>query len=461
MDYRQAIDSLLTLVDHERALPVLPRQKRIYDLGRMEAFLEHLGDPHLAARTIHIAGTKGKGSVSAICDAVLCAAGYRTGFYSSPHLHSFCERIRRDTQPIARAKFAGLVDQLWPHQEWIQKNTDLGPVSLFEFMTGMAFQCFAQDQVDFQTIEVGLGGRLDATNVVHPEVCVITPISLDHTAILGDSIAKIAAEKAGIIKPGIPMVISPQAPEAREVILSVCRDRGAYPIEVGIDITWKGGSATADGQSFTVQGRLGEHSLTMPLLGTYQLENAAAATAALEALREQGHSIPDEAMAKGFASVSWPCRMEALSRSPLVVADGAHNTHSMASLLESLPRYFSYQRLILVTGFSRDKSVADMVKLLAECSPVVFATRSRHPRSLPPVNLAGQFRARGGAQVTEVDTVAEALTQALALAGPGDLILGTGSLFVAAEAREEMLGIEPELYPDLLPPDLRAARPIV
>jgi dihydrofolate synthase/folylpolyglutamate synthase len=461
LDYRQAIDSLLTLVDHERALPLLPRQKRIYDLSRMEAFLEHLGNPHLAVHTIHIAGTKGKGSTSAMCDAVLCAAGYRTGFYSSPHLHSFCERIRRDTQPISKAKFAGLVEQLWPHQEWVKERTDCGPISLFEFMTGMAFQCFAQDRVDFQTIEVGLGGRMDATNVVHPDVCVITPISLDHTAILGDSVDKIAAEKAGIVKPGVPVVIAPQVPEARAVILSVCQERGAYPIQVGVDITWEGGPSTIEGQSFTVQGRLGEYRLTMPLLGAYQLENAATAVAALEALQEQGRSIPDEAIVKGFTTVSWPCRMEVLSRSPLVIADGAHNAHSMAALLESLPRYFSYQKLILVTGFSRDKSVSDMVKLLAGCNPVVFATRSRHPRSLPPVNLADQFRAQGVAQVTETSTVAEAVAQALALAQPGDLVLGTGSLFVAAEVREAMLGIEPELYPDLLPPDLRANQPTV
>jgi dihydrofolate synthase / folylpolyglutamate synthase len=461
LDYHQAIDALLTLVDHERALPLLPRQKRIYDLSRMKAFLGHLGDPHLAARTIHVAGTKGKGSTSALCDAVLYAAGYRTGFYSSPHLHSFCERIRRDTQPIAKTKFAGLVEQLWPHQEWVNEQTDLGSVSLFEFMTGMAFQCFAQEQVDFQTIEVGLGGRLDATNVVRPDVCVITAISLDHTAILGDSVDKIAAEKAGIVKPGVPVVIAPQVPEAREVILSVCQERGAYPIQIEVDITWQGGPSTIEGQSFTVQGRLGEHQLTIPLLGAYQLENAATAVAALEVLQEQGHSIPEEAIAKGFSTVSWPCRLEVLSRSPLVVADGAHNAHSMASLLESLPRYLSYQRLILVTGFSRDKSVSDMVKLLAGCGPVVFATRSRHPRSVPAGNLADQFRAQGVAQVMETSTVAEAVVRALALAQPGDLVLGTGSLFVAAEVREAMLGIEPELYPDLLPPDLRATRPTV
>jgi dihydrofolate synthase/folylpolyglutamate synthase len=426
----------------------------------MEAFLERLGKPHLAAHTIHIAGTKGKGSTSALCDSVCHAAGYRTGFYSSPHLHSFCERIRRDTKPIAEAKFAGLVEQLWPQQQWVTENSGLGPVSLFEFMTGMAFQCYSQDQVDFQAIEVGLGGRLDATNVVRPDVCVITSISLDHTAILGDTIAQIAGEKAGIIKPGAPVVIAPQHPEARSVILSVCQQRDAYPIQVGVDVTWEGGPSDIEGQSLRVQGRLGTYDLRIPLLGAYQLENAAAAVAALEVLQEQGHTIPHQAMIEGFAHVSWPCRLEVLSPSPLVVADGAHNPYSVAALLDSLPRYLSYRRLVLIVGFSRDKAIPDMVKLMAQHNPLVFATRSRHPRSLPPASLAAEFRSLG-TEAIEVATVAEALAQAQAQSQFGDLVLGTGSLFVAAELRETVLGIDPELYPDLLPPDLRTPQPAV
>ncbi|MFQ6028782.1 MAG: bifunctional folylpolyglutamate synthase/dihydrofolate synthase [Dehalococcoidia bacterium] len=456
MEYRQAIDYLLTLVDHERPQPTLPRQKRIYDLGRMEALLRHLGDPHLTVPTIHIAGTKGKGSVAALCDSALHAAGYHTGFYSSPHLHSFCERLRRDTNPISEEQFAGLVEQLWPHQQWVKENTDLGPVSLFEFMTGMAFHCFAQDGADFQVIEVGLGGRLDATNVVHPRVCVVTSISLDHTAILGDTIAEIAAEKAGIIKPGSTVVIAPQVPEALSVVLAICAERGARPIRVGSEVTWRGEDSDIEGQTFSVQGRRGEYRLRTPLLGEYQLENAATAVATLEVLQEQGDAIPEAALEEGFAHVSWPCRMEVLSRSPLVVADGAHNAHSVNNLMESLPRYLDYRRLLLIAGFSRDKSVDDMVARLSVDNPPVFATRSRHPRSVAPASLAEQFRKQGVTTVTEADSVAEALAQALAMAQPGDLILGTGSLFLAAEVREAMLGIEPEVYPDLLPPDLRS-----
>jgi len=459
MDYPQAINALLAMVDHERSVAAAPRQKRIYDLGRMEALLARLNNPQLSVPAIHVAGTKGKGSVSALCDSALHAAGYRTGFYSSPHLHTFRERIRRDAQPIGESQFAALVAQLLPHAQQVEAATGLGPVSLFEFMTGMAFQCYAQDRVDFQTIEVGLGGRLDATNVVQPQVCVITSISLDHMAILGDTIAQIAAEKAGIIKPGAVVVTAPQSPDALEVILDTCRKRNARPILVGKDVTWEGGQSDITGQDLVVHGRLGEHKLRTPLLGQYQLENAAAAVAALEVLQEQGHPISGQAMRQGFAAVSWPCRMEVLASDPLVVADGAHNPYSMGALLDSLARYLPHKRLIALAGFSRDKNVAEMVRLLAARAQVVYAARSRHPRSLAPSALAAEFQA-AGRQALQASSVADALSQALVQAHPGDLVLGTGSLFVAAELREAVLGITPELYPDLLPPDLRAPQAV-
>ena len=452
MEYQESIDRLLSLVDHERDTHASPRQIAIYDLRRTMALLERLGNPHTKARTVHIAGTKGKGSTAAFCDATLHAAGYRTGFYSSPHLHSFRERIRRDTIPISEADFGALVEQVWPHQRRVTDNAGLGPVTLFEFMTAMGFQSFANGNVDFQTIEVGLGGRLDATNVVDPTVCVITSISLDHTAVLGDSLAQIAVEKAGIIKPGSSLVVAPQSPEAGSAIDQVCRRLGVRPIQVGRDVTWEAGTADAGGQFVSVQGRLGRYELKIPLLGTHQLENAATAVAALEVLREQGHAIPDEAVQQGFAGVSWPCRMEVLSSSPVIVADGAHNVYSVEALLDSLPRYFSYRRLLLIVGFSRDKNVEEMVKRLSRAGPLVFATGSRHPRSLAPGSVAALFRGSGTATV-EASSPKEALAGALDEAGEDDLVLATGSLFVAAEVREARLGIEPELYPDLLPLD--------
>ena len=455
MDYRKSLDRLMSLVDHERSGHQGPRQKEIYDLSRIRALLKRLGNPHTTAHTIHIAGTKGKGSTAALCDAALHAAGYRTGFYSSPHLHSFRERIRRDTKPISEGEFGALVEKLWPHQHWVTNNAGIGPVSLFEFMTAMGFQSFSDGKVDFQTIEVGLGGRLDATNVLAPNVCVITSISRDHTAILGDSLSQIAAEKAGIIKSGSPVVIAPQPPEALETVEGACQRLGVHPIHVGRDLTWQREAAGPDGQRFSVRGRLGHYQLTIPLLGSYQLENAATAVAALEVLREQGHEIAPDAIQRGFSSVSWPCRMEVLSRSPHVVADGAHNPYSMGALLDSLPEYLSYRRLILIVGFSRDKNVEDMVRRLALAQPIVFATGSRHPRSLSPNAVAALFKDLG-IEAVETGGTAQALQRALTVAGEDDLVLATGSLFVAAEVREAMLGIEPEIYPDLLPLDGQA-----
>ena len=461
MNYSESIAALLSLVDHERAAPG-PRQKAIVDLSRMEGFLARLGNPHRAAPTIHVAGTKGKGSTAAFCDAALTAAGYRAGFNSSPHMHHFRERIRLDGEPISEPKFAALVEQLWPFRMAPEAESTKGPageadgaVTLFEFITGMAFQCFAQEPVDFQTIEVGLGGRLDATNVVTPNVAVITSISKDHMAILGDTVAEIAAEKAGIIKEGHTVVISPQVREAEDVIRERCRQVGARAVQVGSDVTWTSPGPDGSGfQSFTVNGRMGEHQLRIPLLGAYQLENAATALAALEVLVERGWPIPPESIARGFAGVSWPCRMEVLSKDPPVVADGAHNVYSMESLMDSLPRYMPHRRLLLAVGFSRDKSVVEMAHCLSKGNPVVFATRSRHPRSMAPSAVARLFEDEGVKAVLTRDT-ADALRRAREAAGPDDLVLATGSLFVAAEAREAVLGIQPEEYPDLLPRDLR------
>ena len=450
MDYRESIAQLLTLVDHERNLVTGPRQKAIYDLTRMEALLGRLGSPQNQVPAVHIAGTKGKGSTAALCDSALHAAGLSTGFYSSPHLHTYRERIRRDSEPISQEGFAALVEGIWPLHEELKSDSVVGPLTLFEFLTGMAFQCFAQDRTDVQVIEVGLGGRLDATNVLDAGVCVITSISLDHMAILGNTIGEIAAEKAGIIKPGSTVVIAPQASEALSPILAACQEKEAAPILVGRDVTWEEGRTGTDGQRFKVRGRNGEYDLYMPLLGAHQLENAALAVAALEALGSQGIDVSAKAMEVGFENVSWPCRMEVLSRSPLLVADGAHNVYSIESLLKSLPDYLAYDRLILVVGFSRDKNVEGMARALGEKADIIVATASRHPRSMQAVEVAGLFPETG--KPVLASTPADALRLAMEVAGKKDLVLATGSLFLAAEVREAALGIEPEIYPELTKP---------
>jgi len=450
VDYRESIAQLLTLVDHERNLVTGPRQKAIYDLTRMEALLGRLGSPQNQVPAVHIAGTKGKGSTAALCDSALHAAGLSTGFYSSPHLHTYRERIRRDSEPISQEGFAALVEGLWPLHEELKSDSVVGPLTLFEFLTGMAFQCFAQDRTDVQVIEVGLGGRLDATNVLDAGVCVISSISLDHMAILGNTIGEIAAEKAGIIKPGATVVIAPQASEALSPILAACQEKEAAPILVGRDVTWEEGRTGTDGQRFKVRGRNGEYDLYMPLLGAHQLENAALAVAALEAFGSQGIDVSAKAMEVGFENVSWPCRMEVLSRSPLLVADGAHNVYSIESLLKSLPDYLAYDRLILVVGFSRDKNVEGMARALGEKADIIVATASRHPRSMQAVEVAGLFPETG--KPVLASTPADALRLAMEVAGKKDLVLATGSLFLAAEVREAALGIEPEIYPELTKP---------
>ena len=244
------------------------------------------------------------------------------------------------------------------------------------------------------------------------------------------------------------MVVAPQPPEALIQILSACQDKEAAPILVGRDVTWEELGCDNDGQRFTVRGLDAEYHLQMPLLGSYQLENAALAVAALEALSSQGIQVPANAMEIGFERVRWPCRMEVLSRSPLLVVDGAHNVYSVESLLDSLPKYLEYDRLILVAGFSRDKNVRGMAQALLKKADVIYATASRHPRSLTPAEVSGLF-ADFREIVSEAPTPAEALKMALDTAGGNDLVLVTGSLFLTAEVRESALGIEPEIYPEL------------
>ncbi len=454
MQYSEAVANILSLFDSERAKVDGPRQKAIYNLERMESFLDRIGNPHLRIPAVHIAGTKGKGSTAALCDAAFHAAGLRTGFYSSPHLHTFRERVRRDCQPVSEEEFAGLVADIWP----LRGNGTNDVVTLFEFLTAMAFHCFDQARADVQTVEVGLGGRLDATNVVNAAVCVITSVSMDHAKILGDTIGEIAADKAGIIKPGSIPIIAPQRAEALASILDACHRAGVEPALVGRDVTWEPRPARPSGgglergrpyQSFTVHGLLGSYDLDIPLLGDYQMENAATAVAAIESVgKAQGFQISGSALAQGFRSVSWPCRMELLAREPLVVVDGAHNDYSVDKLLESLPRYFDYNRLLVIAGFSRDKNVGAMVDSLAPAADLAIASQSRHPRALNAEELSVMLKERG-ARAVIAPSPREALELARAQAGPGDLVLATGSLFLAAEVREAGLGLEPETYPSL------------
>lgn len=443
MDYRAAIDYIESFTDYEKSPGILYTAAN-YDLRRMEELLERLGRPHLRAKAVHVAGTKGKGSTAAMITSALVASGFRTGMFSSPHLHSIRERIAVDGEMIWPEEMACLMTELQPVADEVHRRGFYGGLTTFEILTALAFLYFARKGAQFQVVEVGLGGRLDATNVVRPEVCVITSISLDHTEVLGDSIAKIAREKAGIIKPGAVVVCSPQREEATEVIARACEEKEAKLISVGKDITWRKLDATEMGQLFEVEGRLKRYRLQIPLLGDYQLENAAAAVAALEELVAQGAAISEESIALGFRQVRWPGRLEVLGKNPTVIVDGAHNRYSAMKLREAVRQHFHFDRVILVIGTSSDKDISGIVDELAPLADEVIVSRSHHPRSAAAPVLLREF-SRCGKAARGVADVPSAVAEALALAKPRDLVLATGSLFLVAEVIECLKGVEPEM----------------
>ncbi len=460
LTYPQALKRVMSLADFERSTHSPGHSA--FHLERMSLLMQHLDNAHLATPTVHIAGTKGKGSVSAMIASILAAQGYAVGMYSSPHLHSATERIRVNMQPIAQAQFAAVAQRIWRIVEQVGANGGYGGVTTFEALTAMAFTHFSQIQADFQVIEVGLGGRLDATNIVAPQVCAITSISLDHTATLGDTIAQIAYEKAGIIKPNIPVIVAPQPADAMAVIHRIAAERAAPLLSVEHRFSWTQtrGQTAADfrTQAFRLTSPRRAYALETPLLGDYQLENAAVAVALAETLAEQGVTLSPQSIAQGIRSVNWPARLQILTKpadahgSPLLVVDGAHNPYSIERLAQTLPRHFAYDRLILIFGALSGHSAAGMLQALAPLSPILVAASSRHPRSATSAAIAQTAAQIGIDAAFASDNVAQATRYALAIARPNDLVLGTGSLSVAAEITEEIQHIPPETYPYIKPP---------
>ncbi len=440
--YQAALDYIYSFVDYERV--PRPRDAANYDLRRVDELLARVGDPHRKVRSVHIAGSKGKGSVAAMVAAVLARSGYRTGLYTSPHLIAFNERIRIDGEMVPDADVTRLVDRLKPEVTAVNEAARYGRLTTFEVITAIGFMYFAEKHCDFQVIEVGLGGRLDATNVIIPEVAVITSISLEHTDVLGNTLALIAGEKAGIIKPGAIVVSAPQADEAREVFERTCRERKAKLIQAGADITWQTVRFDAHGQTLRVKGRLGSYEVTVPLLGEYQLENTAVAVGVLEVLMEKGFHVTPESIASGLAGVSWPGRLQVLNQRPLVVVDGAHNPYSAGRLRDALKRHFKFDKATLIIGTSSDKDINGIAAELASLFDRVIITRSIHPRALATAPLVDAF-ARLGIAAEATDDISTALPLALAKAGPKDLICVAGSLFVVAGAIEQagVLGLKP------------------
>lgn len=434
--YQAALDFLYSFVDYETSHQ--PRSPLNYDLRRMDELLARLGNPHLKARTVHIAGTKGKGSTAAMVASVLTAAGYRTGLYTSPHLVDIRERMRVDGRLIPKADFMRHVEKLKPEVEAVNARASYGRLTTFELLTALGFMYFADKQADFQVVEVGLGGRLDATNVVKPEVCAITTLGMDHTDVLGDTLAKIAAEKAGIIKPGVPVVSARLEPEAAEVIEMFCRRNDARLIRVGADIDYSSRGDKDGIQSLEIKGRLGTYEAALPMRGRFQQENAAVAVGVLEALSERGFKVPSESIKEGLGKVRWPGRFQVVRRRPAVVIDGAHNPQAARQLRLAIEEFLAGRpggRRILVIGMSSDKDYGEVAGGLAPLFDIVIATRSRHPRALAVETLAAEFAHLGG-EVETADSVAAAMSRAVELAQNNGFVCATGSLFIVGEALE-------------------------
>ncbi|KPK70665.1 hypothetical protein AMJ82_02650, partial [candidate division TA06 bacterium SM23_40] len=382
---------------------------------------------------ILVAGTKGKGSTAAMLSSVLREAGHRVGLFTSPHLRTVLERFQVDGEPMREHEFAGLIEELWP---LVEARHTTGYRTVFEILTAMALLHFIRQSVDVSIFEVGVGGRLDSTNVVEPRLSLITSISLDHTDLLGSTVDAIAQEKAGIIRGGRLAFSSPQNPTARAVIEQVSSALGAELSLVGRDVDYQLQSQNLRGQRFRVVDWRGtRHEFQLPLLGRFQLENACLAFSALDAVRRNGLAISEDALRRGFARVEWPGRLQLISERPYLVLDGAHNPASARALAECINELIPSRRRILVMGIMNNKDVEGVLDELAPHMTTLIATRADTPRALDPDELAALGRMRM-AEVEVAEDAASALKRARELAGEEDLILVTGSLYLVGNVLE-------------------------
>jgi dihydrofolate synthase/folylpolyglutamate synthase len=432
MNFVEAEQYLLSFTDYEK-VPGIAYTAANYDLRRMELLLEPLGNPHLGTPTIHVAGTKGKGSTAAMIANILATTGYRTGLFTSPHLHNIRERARINNDLISEAEFASIITEIKPIVEKVNKETAFGQLTTFEVLTAAVFTYFKRNMVDFQVLEVGLGGRLDATNVAHGDICIITSISLDHTEVLGNTLSKIAAEKAGIIKEDSLVINFPQKEEVTAVIKKACQQNGCQMIQIGTDVRWQRTGGDIHRQFFTVTTAESQYPIELPLTGDFQLENAAAAIAAIESLIENGANISPEHILIGMKSIDWPGRLQILHEAPLVLADGAHNAYSMSKLIESVRKYFKYSECYVIFGSSVDKDVDGMARELSAFTRNITVTSSSHPRAASRTIIIEKFK-QAGIEVNQAENINAAISDYMKKAVKEDLIVITGSLFVVAEA---------------------------
>lgn len=451
--YEAALDFLFQRIDYERAVAA-PYGERTFKLARMRELLALLGDPQSRLPIVHVAGTKGKGSTSAMIAAVLSAAGYRTGLFSSPHLERLEERLAIDGRPCSSEELLTLVDLLRPAVAQLDGEAarrqpfEPGP-TYFELTTAMALLHFARCKVQAAVLEVGLGGRLDSTNVCLPAVSVITNISFDHMRQLGNTLAAIAGEKAGIIKPGVPVVSGVIDDEPRAVIEATARERGCRLLQLGRDFDFDYTPPRNVDQG-SAQGRinyrlhasdrqLAYDDLPLGLLGTHQAANAAVALTVLDELSCQGWQIPDAAVRQGLGALRWPARIEVAARRPTIILDTAHNVASVEALAATLDESFSARERILVFATTQEKEAAGMLRcLLPRFDQIILTQYHINPRGIAPAELAAIAAQVSSAAVKVCATAAAAWDAVCAAADEKDLVCITGSFFIAAEMRAQI-----------------------
>jgi dihydrofolate synthase/folylpolyglutamate synthase len=422
MDYRQSIAYLFSLQRFGIKL----------GLSNITTLLKHLGNPHQSLRCIHIAGTNGKGSTAAFLQSILKHSGYRAGLFTSPHLVSFTERIRINDREIQRGRVARLVHKI----RALCRQNSLETITFFEFVTALALAYFAEEEADPVVVEVGMGGRLDATNILQPMVSIITSISLEHQIYLGTTLQRIAKEKAGIIKRCTPLIAGVRQPSVIAVMREKCRQMKATLFLAGKDVSGrKTGPGMFDYKGFdrTLTG------LLPGLIGDHQIRNATLALGAAELLCRNGFNITEQGMRTGIQEARWPGRMEIVRRTPAVVLDGAHNPEAWQAIKKTLNKYFTYKKLFMVIGVMQDKDIARMIEILTPGAHTVIFCKPKMERAAPQETIA-QHSSRSAAKNTVwIDDTVEALHAALKRASADDLVCVTGSLFTVGEAREYLV----------------------
>lgn len=401
-------------------------------LGRIERLCELAGNPEKDLKVIHVAGTNGKGSTTAFISSILISQGHRVGIYTSPYIERFTERIKINNDEISEKEIARLVTEISSDIERVELEGLERPTE-FEVITACAFKYFKEQQVDFVILEVGLGGRFDATNIVNPLLSVITTISYDHMNILGDTLGKIAFEKAGIIKRDRPVVFYPQEKEAMDVLLSQAESKNAS-VKLVSDISYEVIQDSVDGIIFNAFGNKEYKNLILNMTGSYQVMNALTALKAIETLIEEGVSVGNRAIYEGFAAAKWPGRFEIIYREPYIVLDGGHNVQGIEVLVSALKKYFPDKIIRIVCGMLKDKKYNEMVEMLTEIGDAFIAVRANSPRALSAEELKTAIE-KNGKNAEAAESINEGVKRALEISKKDEVLVFCGSLYMIGEVR--------------------------